>query len=106
MKQRAPKSSTVQSGGKGISIVARAVLLGIRCADGNNQMANWGGRYRARRSKRGFACPLVIGIATEWAGMDYLRRGAHLVLDQGRTIRLRRNGRCRQNKHRGVCGAA
>jgi len=31
---------------------------------------------------------------------------AHLVLDQGRTIRIRRDGRRRQKKHRVVRGAA
>jgi hypothetical protein len=38
--------------------------------------------------------------------MDHVCRGAHLVLDQGRTIRVRRNGPERQKKHRVVRGAA
>src|SRR5262249_37892293 len=93
-------------------ILARAVWLGIRCADGNNQMAIWGRRCRslrsheARRNNRGHTCPLLVGIATGRAGMDHVYRGAHLVLDQGRSIRVWRNGRRRQKKHRVVRGAA
>ena len=71
-------------------ILARAVWLGIRCADGNNQMAIWGRRCRslrsheARRNNRGHTYPLLVGIATGRAGMDHVCRGAHLILDQGR----------------------
>ena len=50
--------------------------------------------------------PLLVGSATGGAGMDYVCRGAHLVLHQGRTIRVRRNGPERQKKNRGVRGAA
>jgi len=73
-------------------------------------MAIWGGRsagfHEAGRNNRGRAGPLLVGIVTGPAGMDHVCRGAHLVLDQGRTIRVRRNGRGRQKKHRVVRGAA
>ena len=64
------------------------------------------GCYEARRHKRGHACAFLVGIATGRAGMDHVCRGAHLVLDQGCTIRVRRNGRGRQKKHRVLRGAA
>jgi hypothetical protein len=77
--------------------------------DGNNQphrTAIWGRRYRsagcheARRNNRDHACSLLVGIAAGRARMDHVCRGAHLVLDQGRTIRVRRNGPGWQKKHR------
>jgi hypothetical protein len=74
-------------------------------------MAIWGRRCRsvgcheARRNKRGHAGPLIVGIVTGRAGMDHVCRGTQPVLDQERTIRLRRNGRGRQKKYRLVRGA-
>jgi hypothetical protein len=74
-------------------------------------MAIWGRRCRsagcheARRNNRGYAYSLLVGIATGRAGMDHVCRGPHLVLGQGRTIRVRRNGPRRPKEHRVVRGA-
>ena len=48
----------------------------------------------------------LSALPLEERGWIYVCRGPHLVLDKGRTIRLRRSEPRRKKKHRVVCGAA
>src|SRR5689334_15497791 len=107
----APMSSTDHGGWmRRLGIATMYYADGGAPGDGGNnepyRMAIWGRRCRsvgcheARRNKRGYACPLIVGIVTGRAGMDHVCRGTQPVLDQERTIRLRRNGRGRQKKYR------
>jgi bifunctional non-homologous end joining protein LigD len=56
--------------------------------------------YRLRVELNG---DLRVGIATGRAGMDHACRSGHLVLDQARIIRVRRNGPGRQKNDRAIC---
>src|SRR5690348_198027 len=70
------------------SWAARCVPTTGDFRDGNKELyrnAVWGrhsrsaGCHEARRNDRGYACALIVGIATGRAGLDHLCRGAHVV---------------------------